>query len=197
MIVRTGVDDATVTVRCTHCDEQLFFTYPDIEFLFIYDDADTFEEDDWYEFGDPLAKHATHIGDLIIEAFDSNFAQGFDTFIDKPFIAHGHELVPWYEELQNLDDEDMEAYVALAENHHAPTYIIPAETFLDSYIGHYDSFDDYMWEQINSDRDAFFENLPDDHTLVTHFDHDGYFRDAKFDYTVLDAPKHGCFIYHD
>lgn len=86
------------------------------------------------------------------------------------------ELLAWYESCSpSLDAHDV------------PT----AEEFNDAALGCWDSFREFIesW----ADDCGMFHQWPED--AVTYFDWDKYERDCRYDFTVVDSPNTGVFVF--
>ena len=62
--------------------------------------------------------------------------------------------------------------------------------FEDSYLGQWNSFRDYLSEEIELIQDGWPEEA------ICCFDDDAYERDARYDYVVLGAPD-GVFMFRN
>lgn len=62
-------------------------------------------------------------------------------------------------------------------------------SFEDAFMGEYSSFSDFLVEPI----EAMQAERPEE--AVRYFDWDAFQRDARFDYTVLDAPGGGVYVF--
>ena len=86
------------------------------------------------------------------------------------------------------------AFLAWTENggHFADAHGIPdLDSFDDRYLGTWSTFGEYLAEEI----ELLQEGWPED--AVRYFDEGAYERDARFDYTVLDAPDGGVYVFRD
>ena len=70
----------------------------------------------------------------------------------------------------------------------AGRFAIPS-SIEDSYLGQWDSFGDYLSEEIELMQDRWPEEA------IRYFDNDAYERDARYDYAVLDALAGGVFVF--
>ncbi|WP_390885456.1 antirestriction protein ArdA [Corynebacterium durum] len=62
-------------------------------------------------------------------------------------------------------------------------------SFEDSYQGCWDSFGNYLIEEI----ELMQEGWPEE--VIRYFDDDAYERDVHYDHTVLDTPEGGVFVF--
>ena len=65
----------------------------------------------------------------------------------------------------------------------------------DNFIGEYDSFKDYANEIADSDIESLV-NKDAQQFVFNHFDYDGYARDLKHDYNVIDLDNYKVAIFH-
>lgn len=68
-----------------------------------------------------------------------------------------------------------------------------ATTFIESYRGHNESFDDYFYDNLAGDIESMLESCPE--VIRQYFGWCSYIDDVRLDYTVLPAPGSGYFIY--
>lgn len=99
-----------------------------------------------------------------------------ELFADLQDEDHWEPLVKWYESGGHVECSD-----------DAPDY----SSFLDHYQGCYPSFGDYLSDFI----EELHRDWPEE--AVRYFDYDQYERDASFDYTVLDAPDGGVYVFSE
>lgn len=197
--------DSTFTVMCTHCpDERIELTAPDLRYLL--DDGHIIPEE-WAEYHtcdrtDDLDANVRISS--FTDGIETYFPVGFDEYVGRPLAACGDTILEWMNEVNQTDEHTLGPFIALAENHHAPQYITSYAFFADRYVGMYPSFEDYMLDMINDDREGFFGNLSDDDDLVRYFDYDSYISDRRHDYTIIevpslrsDMPAKAVYIYHD
>lgn len=65
------------------------------------------------------------------------------------------------------------------------------DVFHDRYQGHWDSFEDYTRDFV--EQTGMLATIPED--VSCYFDHAALARDLSFDYTILDAPHDGVFVF--
>lgn len=100
----------------------------------------------------------------------------------------------WGDVFAEVGGERWAAFLAWTENggHFADAHGIPdLDSFDDRYLGTWSTFGEYLAEEI----ELLQEGWPED--AVRYFDEGAYERDARFDYTVLDAPDGGVYVFRD
>ena len=100
----------------------------------------------------------------------------------------------WGDVFAEVGEERWAAFLAWTENggHFADAHGIPdLDSFDDRYLGTWSTFGEYLAEEI----ELLQEGWPED--AVRYFDEGAYERDARFDYTVLDAPDGGVYVFRD
>lgn len=100
-----------------------------------------------------------------------------------------------YAELVDADNTALwPAYVALANDWHAADPDnCTVEQFTDQYQGCFASFDEFASDL--ADDIGLTDGWPE--TAVCYFDERAWARDLKCDYTVIDAPDGGVFVYRN
>lgn len=66
-------------------------------------------------------------------------------------------------------------------------------TFIESFQGHYESFDDYFYDVLADDVEDMLKSCPE--VIRRYFNWASYIDDCRLDYTVLPAPGSGYFIF--
>lgn len=104
------------------------------------------------------------------------------------------EDLHWGDAFEEVGEERWPAFLAWVEN---SGYVknsdgLPdSSSFEDRYQGCWPSFSEYLAEEI----EAMQEGWPED--AIRYFDEDAYERDARFDYTVLDADDGNVYVFLD
>ena len=115
------------------------------------------------------------------------------------FPSHTGEMSPsqaglWGELFNDVGEAQWPAFLAWVEN---SGYVKDSDglpdhsSFEDRYLGCWPSFSEYLAEEI----EAMQEGWPEE--AVRYFDEDAYERDARFDYTLLDAPDGCVYVFRD
>lgn len=65
--------------------------------------------------------------------------------------------------------------------------------FLDRFCGEWTDFKDYACDYV--DNNGILTDVPDE--LVRYIDYDSFARDLAYDYTVMDAPQHGVYVFRN
>ena len=67
--------------------------------------------------------------------------------------------------------------------------------FLEAHMGEYESFDDYLYNNLAGDLIEEVNSCPE--VVQRYFSWQSYIADAKYDYTVLPAPGSGYFVFRN
>lgn len=100
----------------------------------------------------------------------------------------------WGDAFEEVGEERWPAFLAWVEN---SGYVKNSDglpdpsSFEDRYQGCWPSFSEYLAEEI----EVMQEGWPED--AIRYFDEDAYERDARFDYTVLDADDGNVYVFLD
>lgn len=105
------------------------------------------------------------------------------------------EAAEWGELLARVDDHmraALDAWIRSGDYVAEGTGELPSiGEFTDRYMGHYDSFRDYV--ESLAENTGLLNEIPEH--LRTYFNWDSFTSDAKFDYTVCDADGGGVFVF--
>ena len=105
-----------------------------------------------------------------------------------------HTAVLWGELFQKVGEHLWEPLLRWVEN---GGYVEDANglpdypSFADRYRGCWPSFRDFLSEEVELMQEGWSDEA------VRHFDWDSYERDARFDFTVLDAPHGEVYVFAD
>lgn len=107
------------------------------------------------------------------------------------------EAQEWAEVLMEVGEWQRDALIAWVQS---GDYIaqgtgdLPAVgDFEERFAGEWDSFEDYAYDFIDST--GMLHGVEE--SLVVYFDHAAFARDLAYDYTTMDAPGGGVYVFHD
>lgn len=90
----------------------------------------------------------------------------------------------------SIPEDERAPFIAWCDNNNTDPTEHAAIAFHDAYLGHWDSFTDYVYDYIEST--GLLDNIPEH--VARYFDYDAFERDLGFDHTVLNAP-HGVWVF--
>ena len=99
----------------------------------------------------------------------------------------------WGDLYEEIGEDYWEAFLAWVANdgYSTDSFGLPeASEFKDSYRGRFSSFSDYIQQELEDT--CFFDGWPD--AAIRYFNWDAYERNAKYDFSVLDAPS-GVYVF--